>query len=209
MRRPKRSSGCRMARYWTPARCKRHLRAPFLGRFSEPRLSHLRRGVFPGQADGTDFLWREWRWVGPPKLRSDDHATELAEHVEDRRLGLFPIPRGEGAGSFDVVGRMTRRRVPADRKGVHDEPEGDRAFDRSLEPVAGLADAAELLGVTDRHLDRPARRVAFDDLGGRRVEVGGDEGDVVAVLRAVNRPGNSGDSAAWNYIIEVQRGWVP
>ncbi len=33
------------------------------------------------------------------------------------------------------------------------------------------------------------------------------EGDPTGeVAAAMNRPGNSGDSAAWNYIIEVQRG---
>ncbi len=63
---------------------------------------------------------------------------------------------------------MTRRRPRADGEGVHDEPEGERALYRLLEPVAGLADATELLRVFDRDLDRPARRVAFDDLGAGR-----------------------------------------
>ena len=83
-------------------------------------------------------------------------------------MGLLPVPRGDGTDRLDVVGVVTSRCVPADRERVHDEPEGDGALDRSLEPVAGLADAAELLRVFDRDLDRPARRVAFDDLGAGR-----------------------------------------
>ena len=92
------------------------------------------RGVrFPPathQADDADFLWRDRLRVCPLKLRGDDHATELGEHIEDRGLGLLPIPRGERAGCLDVVGVMARRCIPADREGVHDEPERDRALHR-------------------------------------------------------------------------------
>ncbi len=86
-------------------------------------------------------------------LRDDDHATELGEDVEDRGLGLRPIPRGECAGCLDVVGVMARRRIPADRKAVHGEPKGDRALDGLLDPVASLAGAPELLRILDGDLD--------------------------------------------------------
>ena len=149
------------------------------------RLSHLRRNVLPGQADDADFLWRGRSGVFPPKLRGDDHAAELGEDVEDRGLGLVPIPRGERAGRLDVARVVARRRIPAEREAVHDEPERDRALDGLLQPVASLPDTTRLLRVLDSDLDRPAFRVAPDDLGGTRGEIGGDERDVVAALRAV------------------------
>ena len=52
------------------------------------------------------------------------------------------------------------QRVPDDDEAVDDELEGHGAFDRALEPVAGLADAEQLLAGSDGGLDRPAVRVA-------------------------------------------------
>lgn len=45
--------------------------------FNVSRLSRLRRDVFPGHVDDADFQWPGRLRVCPPKLRGDDHATEL------------------------------------------------------------------------------------------------------------------------------------
>ena len=122
----------------------------------------------------------DWPGVSAANLCGEDHAVELGEHVAYRRLGPGWIPRGEGSGCGDVVGMMACGRVPADDEDVHDEPEGDCAQHCLLDAVAGLADAAELLCVFDGDLDRPARRVAVNDLSDGGVDISGDERDVVA-----------------------------
>jgi hypothetical protein len=50
--------------------------------------------------------------------------------------------------------------------------------------VAGLADPGDLPGFFEQDLDRPAVGIAFDQLGGGGGQVGGDQGQVIAVGRA-------------------------
>src|SRR5450759_1922624 len=149
---------------------------------SKTRLSHLRGDVFPGQAEDGDFLWGGRLGVFVAILGGDDDATELGEHVEDRGLGLLPVPRGQLSRRCDVVGVVSGGGIPADSEGVYGERERDGAFDGGAQSVAGLADAADLLGVFDRDLDGPARGIPLDYLRGASGQVGGDQRHVVAVF---------------------------
>ena len=67
------------------------------------------------------------------------------------------------------------QRVPDDDEAVDDELEWHGAFDRAAQPVAGLADAEQLLAGGDGGLDRPAVRVAGDDAFDAVAAVGGEE----------------------------------
>lgn len=69
--------------------------------------------------------------------------------------------------------------VPEDGDGLAGELERDGALDGPGGAVAGLPGPEGLLRVFYRYLDAPSRGVSFDDLSGRRAQVGGDQGEVV------------------------------
>jgi hypothetical protein len=64
-------------------------------------------------------------------------------------------------------------------------PKGDRPPYCLFGPVARLTDAGDLRGLLEGHFDGPAGSVPFDDLRGRREQIGGDQCDVVAAGTAL------------------------
>ena len=85
----------------------------------------------------------------------------------------------------DVGGLVAGGGVSADGQGQAGQAERDGAFDGQRLAVVGLAHSDQLLGVLDGHLDRPAGGVAFDQLAGGGLAVGGDQRQVVAAAAAL------------------------
>ena len=67
---------------------------------------------------------------------------------------------------FDVVGVVAGGGVPDDRQGHRQELEGDGPLDGFLGAVARVSDAEQFFAFLEGDFDRPAVRVALDDLGG-------------------------------------------
>ena len=82
---------------------------------------------------------------------------------------------GKVAGGLPVAG------VPDDRQAQTDQPERHQAGDGAFGAGAGLADAGQMSGVQECGFRCPAVAVAFDDLGWGGGQVGGDQGQLVAV----------------------------
>src|SRR5215216_6394779 len=87
--------------------------------------------------------------------------------------------------------------IPADDQAHAQQAERDGALDGAGGAVAGLADPGDLPALFEQDLDRPAVGIAFDQLGWGGVQVGGDQGQLVAV----GAPGSRTRM--------TRRGWAP
>ena len=110
----------------------------------------------------------------------DQGPAQLDEHVLEGLLGLGPVPGLGGAAVIDVSRVVAVAGVPADDQGVDQEREWDGALDGALDPVAGLAGAQDVAGISERLLDSPPAGVAGHQRAGGSAQVGGDQGQVIA-----------------------------
>lgn len=76
-------------------------------------------------------------------LCCDKGSAELDQHVFEGRLVLGAIPGLGGAAPGEVVAMVAIQGVPEYDEAVDGELERHGAFDRELQPVAGLADAED------------------------------------------------------------------
>ena len=119
------------------------------------------------------------------KLSGDQNAPCGGQHVGSRRRSLGSVPRSAAAAVFNDIVSVQRGGVPEGEQALADQAEGDRPPYCLFGPVARLTDAGDLLGLLEGHFDGPAGSVPFDDLRGRREQIGGDQCDVVAAGTAV------------------------
>ena len=111
---------------------------------------------------------------------SDQDAPELGKHVLEGGFGLGGIPglgvaAGGGAGAVVAVPG-----VPDDDQGGSEQGERDGALDGAAGAVAGLAGAQDVAGVGEGLLDAPPGGVPGHQGGRAGVQVGGDQGQVIA-----------------------------
>ena len=96
-------------------------------------------------------------WPYGRKSGLEELTAELGEHVGDRGFLLGAVPRAEQAAQADVGGVVAEAGVPDDQQRLDQEAERDGALDGGLQPVAGLADAEDLLAGVGGDLGRVPR----------------------------------------------------
>ena|ERR1019366_6940659 len=101
-----------------------------------------------------------WRTTGNAGAVQD--AAQCGEHVLEGGLSLGGVP-GLGPPTGGDGGRVVAvPDVPDDDERVHQQGEWDGALDGAAGPVAGLADAGHVAGVSEGLLDGPPGGVPLD-----------------------------------------------
>jgi hypothetical protein len=138
-----------------------------------------------GGRPGFRRRWPGLGWAGGQKSGGDDDAAQLGEHVGEGRLGLGGVPGGSPTPVGEVGAVVAVQGAPEHGDRVAVQAERDGAAHGVLGAVAGLADAEKVAGLGEGDLDRPAPGVSADQRCRAAVPVGGDQGQVVAGVRAV------------------------
>ncbi len=145
------------------------------------------RPLLPRPGVRRGFLRRSGVVAFRQETGGDESPAELDNHVEVGGLGLGAVPGSVCPSLFSDLRSVAVVGVPDDHQSLGDQPERDGAGHGGRGAVAGLADAGNLTRVFESDLDRPAGWVAGHDVGGGAVQVGGDQGQVVAGLGGTAR----------------------
>src|ERR1035441_5611266 len=109
---------------------------------------------------------------GPPEVRIH-YSTAISVAVPFALITMFLV-------SIVIQARKNKvlTGVPADQQGLHQESERDGPLDCGGNPVAGIADAHDLLSGRIRRLDRPPPGISLDDRLGGSCRVEGEDRQV-------------------------------